>query len=155
MKKVAQIGIIVFVLAAGVALGFYLGFKAAESRAAVGQIAEVAYYSAFLEAQRSRGDDAAYEEALRGHLQLLDDRKGKPSLIDFAGTVVAFDSALTYARLSELALKRGATEEASRYLAHAAALCPKLGWRECSGEGIRAFAQGLDKRGLFGSAKTE
>src|SRR5215831_6078578 len=154
MKTLARVGIGVAVFALGVALGFYLGFQASDARFAVGQLAEIAHYGAFLEAQRSNGSDAAYEEALRGYLQVLNERRGKPSLFSASETVIAFDSALTYARLSALAEKRDAHEEATRYLNEATALCPKLGWRECSAETISAFAQRLDKRGLFGAPKS-
>jgi hypothetical protein len=115
-------------------------------------MAEVAYYSAYLELQRSNGDDRAYEAALRDYLAFLGARKDKPSAL-FPERVHAVDSALTYARLSALALKRGANDDATRYLAQASALCPKLGWRECSAETISAAAQRLDKPGSLGSAK--
>ena len=154
MKTIVRTGIVVLALATGLAVGFYFGVKSSESHAFVGEMAEVAHYSAYLEVQRSEGDDAAYEEALRGYLALLEARKGKPSAL-FSERVHAVDSALTYARLSALALKRGANEEASRYLAEASALCPQLGWRECSAESITALAQRLDKGGLVGSAKTQ
>ena len=95
--------------------------------------------------QRFNGNDAAYEEALRGYLAFLDSRKGQASVI-FSDKVYASDAALTYARLSALALKRGANEEASQYLARASALCPQLGWSECSAERIAAMALRLDSR---------
>ena len=154
MKVVVYVGIVVLALVVGVAVGFYLGVRSAESAATVAESTELAHYSALLEAQRSAGSEAAYEEALRGYLAFLEGRKGKPSVI-FSAKVHAADTALTYARLSALALKRGATDEASSYLARASALCPELGWRECSAESIAGFVQRLDEHRLRGSAKAE
>jgi hypothetical protein len=154
MNTVTRIGILLAVFAAGIAIGAYLGIMVTQSRSLADEMAEVAYYSTFLEVQRSKGDDAAYEQALRGYLSILNDRKGRPSVL-LSERTNAFDSALTYARLSTLARRRGAIEEASRYLAEASALCPKLGWRECSAESIAAVAQRLDQRGLFGSGKPQ
>ncbi len=154
MKSIAGVGIVVCALATGAAIGFYVGVESSRSQAFFGDMAEAAYYSAFVDVQRTEGDDAAYEESLRGYLALIEARNGKPTTL-FPEHWNSLDLALTHARLSALARKRGANELASSHLAAAAALCPKLGWRECSVERITAVAQRLDKRELFGSAGAE
>lgn len=154
MKSVVHIGVVVLALATGAAIGFYFGVESSRSQAFFADMVEVAYYSSFVAVQRSEGNDAAYEESLRAYLELVEARNRKASVL-FPERWNYLDLALTHARLSALAKKRGATEVASGHLAEAAALCPKLGWRECSSEKILTVAERLDKRGLFGSGAAD
>ena len=149
MSKATHFLLYVLVFAVGAAAGGYVGFRAAESRALMNEVSEVAHYSALLDVQQSKGNDAAYEEALRGYLAVLERHKGSESPL-LSGKVIAVDTALTYARLSALALKRGSHDDAKERLSRAVTLCPQLQWQECSGETITAVAQRLDKRGLVG-----
>jgi hypothetical protein len=144
MNTIARIGLYVLVFAAGGAVGTYVGFRIAEAKAFAHEMAEVSHYSAYLQAQRTQGSDAAYEEALKGYLTVLDMRSRGPSPI-FPDQVYAVDSALTYARLSMLASKRGAKDEAATYLTRASDLCPRLGWKDCSAATITEMAVRLDK----------
>ena len=154
MSTITRIGIFVLVFAAGGGLGTYLGFRIAGGKAFADEMAQVAHYSAYLDAQLAKGNDAAYEEALRGYLALLDMRSRSASPM-FSEKVYAVDTALTYARLSVLASKRGANDEAAAYLTKASALCPKLGWEDCSAATITQVAGRLDKRSTIGSSKTQ
>jgi hypothetical protein len=77
----AGIGIVVFVLATGAAIGFYVGVESSRSQVLFGDMAEAAYYSAFVEVQRTEGDDAAYEESLRAYLALVEARNRRPSAL--------------------------------------------------------------------------
>jgi hypothetical protein len=115
---------------------------------------DVVHLSAYLSAQRSEGTDAAYEEALKAFLLVLDKRQGNwsPTRPD---SVYAVDRALTYARLAMLARRRGAEKEASEYTDQSAVLCRRLGSQTCSGEQIAAAAARLDKTALSGRASAE
>ena|SRR5688572_22928575 len=144
MRTLARMGLYLLVFAAGGGLGTYIGYRIAETKAFAADMAQVAHYSAYLDAQRTQGSDAAYEEALRGYIKLLDLRSKGSSPI-FSDKVYAVDSALTYARLSFLASRRGAKEEAGAYLMKASDFCPRLGWKDCSGAIITEVAARLDK----------
>ena len=102
-----------------------------------------AAYGEFLEAQRKQSD-AAYESALRGRLVLVDKYKGRSEV--FSRNVYATDQALTHARLSQLALKRGAVHEAQEHLVRAESFCPDIGWKECSAGTILEFVKRLDEK---------
>jgi tetratricopeptide (TPR) repeat protein len=143
MQAAARIGIYVLVFAAGAGVGAYIGFRMAEAKAFAHEMAEVSHYSAYLQAQRTQGSDAAYEEALKSYLASLDVRSTGPSPI-FPDSVYAVDSALTYARLSILASRRGAKDEAAGYLKKASDLCPRLGWKDCSAATITEMVLRLD-----------
>jgi len=144
MNTAARIGLYVLVFVVGGSLGTYAGYRIAEAKNFATEMAQVAHYSAYLDAQRAQGSDAAYEEALRGYIAVLDLRSKGPSPI-FSDKVYAVDSALTYARLSTLASRRGAKEEAATYLMKASDLCPRLGWKDCSAATITEVAARLDK----------
>ena len=144
MKTITRVGTYVLAFAAGGSIGAYVGFHAAEAKAFAHEMAEVSHYAAYLDAQRAQGNDAAYEEALKGFLAVLETRSKGPSPI-FPDRVYAVDSALTYARLSILASKRGAKEEATALLVKASDLCPRLAWKECSAATITEMAVRLDK----------
>ena len=144
MTNAARIGTYLVVFVVGCAVGGYVAFRVTESKAVANEMAQLAHYAAYLEAQRTSANDAAYEEALRGFLTLLDTSSRGPAPL-FSDQVYAVDSALTYARLSVLASKRGAHAEARQYLVKASSLCPRLGWKECSTDEIVATARRLDR----------
>ena len=149
MKTAPRVASYFLVLAVGIAVGYYSGFWVGKGSALAFDMAETAYYSAFIEAQMSEGTNATREEALRAFLAVIEKRKGHWTPT-FSEKGYAVDAALTNARLSALAQKRGATREAQEYLNRAASFCPQIGWQDCSAEKILAFAQRLDKHGLFG-----
>jgi len=151
MSVVVRVGLGLLLFAAGVGCGAYFGFRLTEIKAQASEMAQIAHYSVYLDAQRTQGSDAAYEEALRGFLDLLDTHSQGSSPL-FSEKVYAVDSALTYARLSVLASKRGASDEAATYIGEALALCPELGWQDCSAKTLTEAVLRLDKRGPFGSA---
>jgi len=138
------------VLAVGAVGGFYVGYLFTRSEAAMAEFAEVAYYGTYLETQRANGNDAGYEEALRGYLDILERRKGKPSVFSSAETVIASDAALTHVRLALLAERRSANAAARGHMAAAMALCPTMKWNTCSEEQLRSMVQYLDRKTRFG-----
>ncbi len=151
MKITLHIASYVLVLAFGLGGGYYLGFGVGQGGALAIDMAEIAHLSAYIDTQMSEGTDTTREEAIRVFLASLEERKKHPSPW-FTEKVYATDSALSYARLSALARKRGAIEEAQQLLERAASYCPQIGWQECSAEKIVDAVHRLDKRGLFGPA---
>lgn len=154
MNTAIRIASYVLALAIGLGAGYYFGFEVGRGRALALDMVETAYYSAYTEMQMAEGTDASREEATRGFLALIEKRKGHWTPL-FTEKGYAIDSALTNARLSALAQKRGATQEAQEYLSRAASFCPQIGWQECSAEKIVSFAKRLDKHGLFGVTRAQ
>ena len=109
------------------------------------EMAGVIVFHSYLDAQREFGTPAAYEASLTDQVNWLSARAKEPTDM-WPANAIAFDKALTYARLSESQAQRGATQDSARSLESAAALCPQLRWKECSGAKILAFTQTLDKR---------
>jgi hypothetical protein len=140
---------ILAILAVGASAGYWYAVKYSEAQSFAFDMAEAAYYSSFMSIQMSEGTDATREEAIRGHLALIEKRKSHPSPL-FTEKVAAIDSALGYARLSALAKKRGAEQEAQQLLSRAVSFCPQMGFRECNAEKIFDAVQHLDKQGIFG-----
>lgn len=154
MKTVIRIASYLLVLVIGLAIGLYYGSRYNEARSFAFDAAEVTYYSAYMETQMSQGTDASLEEAIRGFLTLIEQRKGHPSTL-FTEKDIATDAALSNARLAALAQKRGAPQEAQQYLARAASFCPQMGWKDCSAEKISYMVQRLDKDGIFKTGGTK
>jgi hypothetical protein len=148
MKTIFRIATYLLVLALGLGGGYYLGIRTGQVSAVGLDMAEMEYYFKYSEMQMAEGTDATREEVIRDFLALIEKRRGSGSPW-FSEKVYAADSALANARLSALARKRGATQEADEYLNRAASFCPQIGWRECSAEKIVQFALRLDKHGLF------
>jgi tetratricopeptide (TPR) repeat protein len=147
MNTIARIGVYLLVFAAGGGVGTYVGYQIGEAKAFAHEMAEVSHYSEYLQAQRTKGSDVAYEDALKAYLTSLEMRSRSPSPM-FQDKVYATDSALTYVRLSILASKRGAQEEASTYLKKAVDLCPRIGTHDCSAAALREMVIRLDKGAL-------
>lgn len=152
MKTGARIATYLGVLLLGGSAGAYVGYEVASSRATVSEMADLAFYSTYVHTQRTEGNDAAYEDALRTYLKYLESRRGSDSHL-FSNRVYNFDSTLTHTRLSGLASRRGAKAEAKEHLGRAMEFCVKAGWRDCSEQNLLAVAQGLDKAGPFGEPK--
>jgi hypothetical protein len=146
MNTIARIGTYVLVFAAGGGGGTYVGYRMAEAKTFAHEMAEVSRLSAHLESQRNKGSDIAYEDALKAYLASLDMRSRGPSPI-FPDKVYATDSALAYVRLSMLASKRGAKDEAATYLKKATDLCPRIATTDCSAATLTEMVVRLDKGG--------
>lgn len=143
MKTAAWLGVSVASLLVGLGGGLYLGFEFSRSHTFAEESLAFGRELEALNAARTSGSDAAYEEALRAHIASLqrNQRSSQPWMNDKG---FAVDYALTYVRLSKLAAKRGANEETSRLLEQAASLCPAIGWQDCSAQRILAFAEEVD-----------
>jgi hypothetical protein len=143
MKTAAWLGVSIASLLVGLGGGLYLGFEFSRSQTFAEETLAFGRELVALNIARTSGSGAAYEEALRSHIASLqrNQRSAQP-LMDEKGFAV--DSALAYVRLSKLLAKRGANEEASRLLERAAALCPAIGWPDCSAQRIVSFAEEVD-----------
>jgi hypothetical protein len=145
MNTIARIGTYVLVFAAGGGVGTYAGYRIAEAKAFAHEMAEMQRHSADLQAQRTKGN-VAYEDALKVYLASLDMRSRGPAPI-FPDKVYATDSALAYVRLSMLASKRGAKEEAADYLKKATDLGPRIAVQDCSAAALTEMVVRLDGGG--------
>jgi hypothetical protein len=145
MKTSVRIATYVGVLLVGGAIGTYVGLAIRKLQATTTEIAEAGFYLMYIEAQRTEGNDAAYEDALRTYLKHVENRRGADTR-SFEDRVYNFDSTLAYTRLSALASKRGAKTEAVEHLRRAVEFCGKAGWRDCSPENLFTVVQRLDKK---------
>jgi hypothetical protein len=143
MRNAGWLGLAAGCLVVGFLGGTYFGVRFAQSLSAAEETLALGQAVQRLEAARTSGNDATYEEALRQHIVFLqlNERSAQPLLGEKA---FALDLALAYTRLSMLAGKRGADVESSRLLQKAEAFCPAIGWPECSGQRIFAFASQVD-----------
>ena len=74
MNTIARIGVYVLVFAAGGGVGTYIGYRIAEAKAFAHEMAEVSRHSEYLQVQRTKGSDVAYEDALKAYLASLEMR---------------------------------------------------------------------------------
>jgi hypothetical protein len=139
-----------FVLGAG--LGVYFGHRIAQPKVVVEETARISRYAAYVDMQRVNGTEAAYEEALRGFLDILSSERPGPRS-GIPDRAYAFDAALTYVRLSQLAARRGDADEAAMLLSKASALCPRIGWTPCSESMLVDATKRVGTLAVFG-AKT-
>ena len=124
MKNAQWFALAAGCLVVGLVGGGFLGVRFAQSLAAAEQTLALGQAVQGLEAARTSGNDAAYEEAMRQHIAFLqlNERSAQPLLGEKA---FALDLALAYARLSILAGKRGADVESSRLLQKASPSAPQ------------------------------
>jgi hypothetical protein len=135
-------------LCVGVVIGGLLTRKWIQSYSTFSDLARIAMFASYVDTQRYEGTPAAYEAVLNDYLHELNSRAMQSS--EFVpARIIVVDRALTYARLSEVQNQRGASQESSRSLASAAALCPQLQWKSCSGPEILAMAKRLDEHSIF------
>src|SRR5262249_39297290 len=102
MRVGARIATYVGMLMVGGAVGVYTGLELASGHTTANEMSETIFYSTYVQTQRSEGNDAAYEEALRTYLKHLESRGGSEGGL-VPARVRDFDSTLTYTRLSVLA----------------------------------------------------
>lgn len=95
-------------------------------------------------AAKNSGSDAEYEAALTNRFTFLEQNRSA-FVTEFSDRIFAKDQALTLARISQAQRKQGANEKAAKSLSRAEALCPQLGWDNCSGAAILEFAARVDE----------
>jgi hypothetical protein len=129
-----QLGVIAQLLSAalvGGVFGFGVGWKQGVRAAPVFDLFSAVQMGAYVSAMRSKGTDAAYEDALRSYVTFHKQVKIRdPDPSD--QRMYSLDEAVALVRLAELAKKRGALDEATRISAEAEALCPSTGIRDCT-----------------------
>jgi hypothetical protein len=152
MRRVLTIGIWIAAAAvlAGVG-GFYIGWHGALKTVPATDLFVSAQRETFLSVLRNKGDDDAYEAALRSQLSFLDAAHAR-SHDRWDEWSYNFSRTLTLARLSTLAQKRGAGDEAANLARDAEALCPKTGLRNCSISALVQTAYIIDN-GLLGESE--
>ena len=92
----------------------------------------------------SRGrDPAAYEDALRAYIRVLDTAMQRDSTGENR-RIYTGDKALTLMRLSELVERRGAEEDAERLRQEAGALCPGF-YNGCNVDSLADLVRKLDR----------
>lgn len=134
--------------------GFYVGWHMALRSIPVTDVFTAAQHEVYLAAVRANGDDAAYENALRSDLSFLDTLNARSSHDSRDQWSYAFGRALTLARLSRLAQKRGAVDEAAQFAQAAEALCPTARVPGCSVSKLLEVADKMDNGTLFDSPET-
>ena len=90
------------------------------------------------------GDPAAYEDALRAYVRILDTAMQR----DYSREnkrIYAGDKALTLMRLSQLVERRGAAADAQRLRQEAGSLCPNF-YSGCNIDSLTELVQKLDSR---------
>jgi len=107
---------------AGYAVGWRQGLKAAP----VFDLFSAVQFSSYVSALRQTGTDAAYEDALRANLT-FDEQAKKRDPDTSNHRMYDLDIAVTLVRLSAIARKRGANEEAAQFAARAESHCPASG----------------------------
>ncbi len=149
MKYLLRTAAILTLLSVGAVAGYWFAGKQEQSRNLALDMAEMNYYGSFRAIQMAEGTDATLEDAIRLHLSLIEQRKARNSPM-FTEKIAATDSALEYTRLSLLAKKRGATQEAQQLIKQALSFCAVVGWKDCEEANLIEAVQQLDKQGLFG-----
>ena len=128
--------------------GIYIGFKICDARQFAVDTHVFVQQSIKLDLARRESTPEGYEEALKMYQAYLDTRKGEWNLL-FDERTYAIDSALTYARLANLAEDTGADLKRSSYQKKAASYCPMTKFRDCSAITLREMATRLDKKPLL------
>jgi len=154
MSKAKWIAALIFGVLAGGAVGSYATWKVAILGLTSYELADIAHFSAYADLQRSRGTPEAYETSLKELLASVDAREKNRSGL-FSEHIYAVDRALTYARLSGLAKRRGDARASAEYEALAEGQCPKTGWSRCSAAEIIQLADRLDRNTVWASPKTD
>lgn len=148
MNRLELIGVVGLSLMVGAALGFALGIKTAQNAENAMEAVEMAHYGAFMKMQLAEGTDEARESALRGFLEMNEQRRERRSPL-FHQNVYAVDAGMAWVRLASLLDKRGAKEEARDALHKAKSFCALTGWKDCSVEKFQDYARKFDQWGVF------
>ena len=127
----------------GGVVGFGVGWKQGVRAGPVFELFTAVQMSTYVSAMRSKGSEAAYEDALRSYVTFHEQVMMRDS--DPANQrMYSLDEAVALVRLSELAKRRGALDEATRIGAQAEALCPKTGIRDCTLTLLMEVAEFMD-----------
>jgi hypothetical protein len=131
---------------AGAGGGYYLGRDvSAADRSSVDLFtAAQLRYGSYLFAVRSDSVANAREVELRSYLAYLDANALRPAAAN--PNVYAFDKALAFVRLAQLAQSRKATADATRLLGEADAVCPSTGFHNCSANDLLFTVRERDRR---------
>ena len=154
MSKANWIAALIVGVLGGVGIGSYATWKVATLGLTSYELSDIAHFSAYADLQRSRGTPEAYETSLKELLASIDARERNRSGL-FSEHLYAVDRALTYARLSGLAKRRGDARASAEYETLAEAQCPKTGWSRCSAADIVEFADRLDRNTVWASPKAD
>jgi hypothetical protein len=131
--------------------GFYVGWRSAFRMIPMTDLFTAAQHETYLSVVRTEGNDAAYEKALRSNLSFLDTLNARSDHDSSDQWSYTFERALTLARLSRLAQKRGAIDEATQFAQGAEALCPTTGVPSCSVSKLLEVTDKMDNGTLFDS----
>jgi len=111
-------------------------------------LARSAYNMAFVDyvdVQHYEGTPEAYEAALTEYLRELS--AGAKWRDDMSpASLIAYDQALTYVRLSQSQAQRGAAQESARSLASAVAFCAHFHSKGCTEDELLAIVKRIDER---------
>ena len=127
-------------LICGVAGGFYVGASSSKAVSTAMRSKAISGASNAIVAARSSTSSLEYEEALWRFLALLkiDSTNKGPMFEDW---VIATDTALTYARLSDIAAAQGLAEKSQLLLGEAVEQCPRMKLKDCTAAGILEIAR--------------
>jgi hypothetical protein len=132
------------VLLAGAAIGFGIGNRyGLASLAPLTDFGTAMYSGLRASEERLHSTDAAYENALRGYVLLLDNLSAHDRSEPLR-QIYAADKALSLIRLADLAEKRGASAESTRLTSDALAACATGALPYCSSAELRERARGVD-----------
>ena len=129
------------VLICGVTGGFYIGASASKAASTAMNSLAISDASNAIVAARSSTSSLEYEEALWRFLALIQSEATRKNsmLEDWA---IATDTALTYARLSDLAAEQGLAEKSQLLLTKAVEQCPRMKLKGCTAASILMMARG-------------
>ena len=141
------------VLICGVAGGFYIGAVSSKAASTAMNSLAISDASDAIVAARNSTSSLEYEQALWRFLVLLQSEATRKNsrLEDWA---IATDTALTYARLSDLAAEQGLAEKSQLLLTKAVEQCPRMKLKGCTAASILIIARAslLPTFGLQASA---
>jgi hypothetical protein len=132
-------------LAAGLWAGLrFLGEDVSYVRDAAAEWTLLGRYGAYAEAQRLRGGQTQYRDALLDYIAIVEERSQSGQAV-FSETTYQTDSMLVYTRLARLETQAGNAEAAADFKDRATDACESLNWPDCSWEALRTFSEGVEQ----------
>jgi hypothetical protein len=151
-KATSVAAILVGTLVVGSLLGFGVSHMLCRDKLMAYGMANIDHISTYVAIQRFKGTAQTYESSLNDFLVALDEQeRAGPGL--FSGQAVPVDRALTYIRLSLLALQKNDLDAAAKYRAQAETLCPRLGWKSCSADEMTQVVKRLDAHSMWNPSR--